>query len=128
MITKTVRLSAQSKERLSRLKGRTGIKNWNVLSRWALCYSLREGTVPANVPISYEGGIEMSWPTFGGDYADAYEALVVDWCRSAGVGTNSETLERYLSLHLERGIGYLSGTNFIKSVDDLLALAFGGQR
>ena len=128
MIAKTVRLSAQSKDRLSRLKGRTGIKNWNVLSRWAFCCSLREGTVPADVPVSYEGGVEMSWATFGGDYADAYELLLADWCRGAGLGTDPETLERYLSLHLERGIGYLSGTNLVRSVDDLLALARDGSR
>lgn len=33
MITKQIKLSNQSKDRLSRLKGKTGIKNWNVLCR-----------------------------------------------------------------------------------------------
>lgn len=126
MVVKTVRLSAQAKDRLSRLKGKTGIKNWNVLSRWAFCYSLKEGTVPANVPVSFEGGVEMSWPTFGGDFADVYEMALIDWCRDAGVGDDPETIERYLSLHLERGIAHLSGTNFIKSIDDLLTLSYGG--
>jgi len=37
MIMKTVRLSQSSKDQLSRLKGKTGIKNWNILCRWALC-------------------------------------------------------------------------------------------
>lgn len=42
MIIKQVRVSQQAKDQLSRLKGKTGIKNWNVLCRWALCYSLSE--------------------------------------------------------------------------------------
>lgn len=32
MIVKQVKISNQSKERLSRLKGKTGIKNWNILA------------------------------------------------------------------------------------------------
>ena len=52
MIVKQVKISNQSKERLSRLKGKTGIKNWNILCRWALCYSLSEHTVPTDLPIA----------------------------------------------------------------------------
>ena len=37
MIVKQVRLSQQAKDQLSRLKGKTGIKNWNILCRaWCL--------------------------------------------------------------------------------------------
>lgn len=46
MIIKQIKLSNVSKDRLGRLKGKTGIKNWNVLCRWALCYSLSENTMP----------------------------------------------------------------------------------
>jgi DNA sulfur modification protein DndE len=35
MIIKQVRLSQQAKDQLARLKGKTGIKNWNILCRWA---------------------------------------------------------------------------------------------
>ena len=51
MIIKQVRLSQQAKDQLSRLKGKTGIKNWNILCRWALCYSLSEKTLPTDIPI-----------------------------------------------------------------------------
>ena len=30
MVVKQIKLSSQSKDRLGRLKGKTGIKNWNV--------------------------------------------------------------------------------------------------
>lgn len=122
MLMKQVRISAQSKDKLSRLKGKTGIKNWNILARWAFCYSLKEGSIPVDMAIEYEGGVEMSWHTFAGDMGCVYEALLIDWCRNNCLGTDEITLAKYFSLHLERGIGYLSGTNFIRSIDDLLAL------
>ena len=68
MIVKQVRLSQQAKDQLSRLKGKTGIKNWNILCRWTLCYSLAEMTLPTDIPIVSDTNLEMSWYTFGGDY------------------------------------------------------------
>ena len=76
MIIKQVRLSQQAKNQLSRLKGKTGIKNWNVLCRWALCYSLSEKTLPTDIQIVADSNLEMSWFTFGGEYYEIYEALV----------------------------------------------------
>ena len=64
MIVKQIKLSSQSKDKLSRLKGKTGIKNWNVLCRWALCYSLHEDTVTTDIPINADSNLEMSWYTF----------------------------------------------------------------
>lgn len=123
MIVKQVRLSNQAKERLSRLKSKTGIKNWNVLCRWALCYSLGEDTVPTDIQIIADSNVEMSWYTFTGEYSEIYSALIKAWCISKGIPTDDETLAKYFKLHLERGINYLSGTNFIKSLGDLLSLA-----
>ena len=39
-----------------------------------------------------------------------------------GLPTDEDTVSKYFKLHLERGIAHLSGTNFIKSIDDLLRL------
>ena len=123
MIVKQVRLSQQAKDQLSRLKGKTGIKNWNILCRWALCYSLAEKTIPTDIPIASDSNLEMSWYTFGGDYYEIYEALVKVWCISLWLGTDNETVAKYFRLNLERGIAHLCGTGFIKSIDDLLYLA-----
>lgn len=123
MIVKQIKLSNVSKDRLARLKGKTGIKNWNVICRWALCYSLSEKTMPTDVPIVTDSNVEMSWYTFGGEYSDIYDALMISWCKNMGLATNKETLSKYFKLHLERGIAHLSGTNFIKSLDDLINLA-----
>ena len=124
MIVKVVRLSQQAKDHLSRLKGKTGIKNWNVLCRWALCYSLSEKTVPTDLPIIADSNLEMSWYTFAGEYSEMYDALMKAWCISMDLPTDNATLVKYFYLNLERGISHLCGTGFIKSIDDLLTLAF----
>ena len=123
MLIKQIKLSSQSKDRLSRLKGKTGIKNWNVLCRWAFCYSLSEDTMPPDLPIDSDSNVEMSWFTFFFFFFEIYEALIRAWCESKSVPLDDETIAKYFKLHLERGIAHLSGTNFIKDLDDLLNLA-----
>ena len=123
MIIKQIKLSNQSKDKLSLLKGKTGIKNWNILCRWALCYSLKEDSIPPDILIIQDSNLEMSWFTFGGEDSDLYEALIIAWCKSKGLPLDNDTVSKYFKLHLERGISYLSGTNFIKNLDDLLKLA-----
>lgn len=123
MIIKQIKLSNQAKEKLSRLKGKTGIKNWNVLCRWAFCFSLKEDTIPTDIPIIADSNVEMSWYTFAGEYSELYDALMIAWCKEKNLGTDGDTLAKYFRLHLERGISYLTGTNFIKNLDDLLNLA-----
>ena len=122
MIIKQVRVSQKAKEQLSRLKGKTGIKNWNILCRWALCYSLSERTLPTEVPIVADSNLEMSWLTFGGDYYEIYEALIKAWCIKMELPTDEETVTKYFRLNLERGRAHLNGTGFIKNIDDLANL------
>ena len=126
MIIKQIRLSNRAKERLSRLKGKTGIKNWNVLCRWAYCYSLKENTIPTPENIDSDSNVEMSWYTFAGEYSDLYEALIITWCKKMDIPADNETMARYIKMHIERGISYLSGTNFIRELDDLLRLGVAG--
>lgn len=126
MIMRQIRLSNRAKERLSRLKGKTGIKNWNVLCRWAYCYSLKENTIPTPENIDGDSNVEMSWYTFAGEYSDLYEALIIAWCKKMDVPTDNETMAKYIKMHIERGISYLSGTNFIKDLDSLLRLGVAG--
>lgn len=123
MIVKQIRISLAGKEKLSRLKGKTNIQNWNVLCRWAYCLSLKENTVPTDIKIDSDSNVEMSWLTFAGEYHELYEAVLKQWCINHDLGTDPDTLAKYFKLHLERGISYLSGTNYIKSVTDLLDIA-----
>lgn len=123
MMIKQVRVSQQAKDQLARLKAKTGIKNWNILCRWALCYSLAEKTLPTDIPIAADSNLEMSWYTFGGEYYEIYESLIKAWCIRMELPIDDDTIVKYFRLNLERGIAHLCGTGFIKSVDDLLELA-----
>lgn len=123
MIVKQIHVSQQAKDQLSRLKAKTGIKNWNILCRWALAYSLAENTIPTDVPVANDSNLEMTWLTFGGDYYEIYDALMKAWCLRVGLPLDEDTLSKYFRLNLERGIAHLCGTGFIKNIDDLLELA-----
>ena len=126
MIVKQIRISVQDKERLMRLKRKTGIQNWNILCRWALCCSLREKSIPIDVTVGEDSNVEIGWLTFGGENYKIYEALIKARCIRDGLGTDEETLAKYFNLHLGRGIAYLSSTNYILSLEDLLMLAKKG--
>lgn len=122
MIVKQIKLPVQSKERLSRLKGKTGIQNWNILCRWAFCFSLSEKSIPSDNELPMDSNVEMSWMTFAGENYEIYEALIKARCIQDNLPTDEETLAKYFRLHLNRGISYLAGTNVIRSLEDLVGL------
>ncbi len=122
MFIKQVTLPSSSKDKLSRLKGKTGIQNWNTLCRWALCFSLSECSSPAEIDLIADSNVEMSWSTFAGENHEIYEALIRARCLTDGLPTDNESMAKCFRLHLNRGISYLSGTNVIKSIEDLIAL------
>jgi DNA sulfur modification protein DndE len=57
MSIKQVRLSAQAREQLIRLKTKTGIGQWNILCRWALCVSLRQPTPPTPIDVPADSNV-----------------------------------------------------------------------
>jgi len=126
MIIKQVRLSNQAKEQLIRLKTRTGVQNWNVLCRWALCLSLREATPPSPIDVPADSNVEMSWHVFGGEHHELYLALVKERCERDGLGSDNEVVARHFRLHLHRGIGYLATPGSVRSIADLVRLAASG--
>lgn len=108
MFIKQIRLSQQEKEKLIKIKARTGIQNWNVLCRWAFCWSIAQASIPGGVDPLSDSNVEMSWQTFGGEYDEIYEAILRQRCVEDGIGDSQEELYRYFRLHLYRGINYFS--------------------
>jgi DNA sulfur modification protein DndE len=123
MSIKQIKVSAQAREQLIRLKTRTGIGQWNILCRWAFCLSLRQGTPPTPVEVSENSNVEMTWQVFGGEAHELYLALLKERCDRDGLGTSEEVLARQFRLHLHRGISYLATPHAIKGITDLLRLA-----
>jgi DNA sulfur modification protein DndE len=120
---KQVRLSAQARDQLIRLKTRTGITQWNMLCRWALCLSLKQPTPPTPVEIPADSNVEMTWQVFGGEAQELYLALLKERCVADGMGTSDEVLGRQLRLHLHRGISYLATPQAVRWIADLVRLA-----
>jgi DNA sulfur modification protein DndE len=119
-----IRLSQQAKEQLSRIKRRTGVKNWNVLCRWAFCLSIAEQDPPAPTRIPADSTLEMTWRTFAGaDHEDIFWAILRQRCVDDGLDTEPDTLATQFRLHVHRGIGYLAGTPDLRGIADLVALA-----
>jgi DNA sulfur modification protein DndE len=116
-----IKLSQQAKDHLARLKRFTGIENWNVLCRWALCVSLAEKTVPPLTKITTDSSVEMSWKVFGGKHADVYLAALKQRCIDDGMNPDEETLTVQFRLHLHRGIGYLASDKRLRTISQLIA-------
>jgi DNA sulfur modification protein DndE len=81
---KQIRLSAQAKDQLIRLKTRTGIGQWIILCRWAFCLSLRQPAPPTPVEVPADSNVEMSWQVFGGEAQELYLAVLKERCAREG--------------------------------------------
>ena len=99
-----IRLSEKQKQQLIILKRKTGIENWNVLCRWALCMSLADPTVPPKEDIPSDSNVEMTWKTFAGEYADVYLTLLKESYRKFFKIAGETDLSTFLKIHLNRGI------------------------
>lgn len=122
MSLKQIRLSAQAREQLIRLKTRTGVTQWNVLCRWAFCLSLQQPTPPTPIEIPADSNVEMTWQVFGGEEHELYMAILKERCERDGLGTSEEVLTTQFRLHLHRGISYLATPNAVRTIADLIQL------
>jgi len=111
-----IKLSQQARDYLMKLKRDTGIKNWNVLCRWAFCTSLAEASIPPAAKIPADSPVEMTWKVFGGPHHEVYLALLKARCKRDGLGTSEEVLTTQFRLHLHRGIGYLFADKQAKNI------------
>ena len=118
-----IRLSSEAKDRLSNLKRKTGISQWNILCRWAFCLSLAEKSIPPKMDIVTDSNVEMSWRTFTGPgNEELLIAVLKSRCLRNKLPTDDTTLAQQFKLHLHRGIGYLGTSGKIRCLPDLLSL------
>ncbi|WP_197491427.1 DNA sulfur modification protein DndE [Methylomonas methanica] len=105
-----IRLSEKQKQQLIILKRKTGIENWNVLCRWALCISLADPTIPPKEDIPSDSNVEMTWKTFGGEYADAYLAILKKSYLLQNNALDGIDINNFIRLHIGRGISFVLKT------------------
>ena len=100
----SIRLSEKQKQQLITLKRRSGIENWNVLCRWALCKSLEDPTIPPKEDIPSDSNVEMTWRTFAGKEYNIYEAIVLFRKMKDNIEYSTQD---YIKIHISRGLKLL---------------------
>ncbi|PBA28934.1 DNA sulfur modification protein DndE [Mycobacterium intracellulare] len=120
-----IRLTTTARDQLVTLKRRTGIMQWNVLCRWAVCRSLAEPAPPPAAKLVFDSNVEMTWRVFAGEYGDELLALVRYRCHIDGLSIDEDTVGQQFRLHLHRGIGYLVGDPRITNIGGLVSLGLG---
>jgi DNA sulfur modification protein DndE len=123
--TETVRVNRQGRDQLTKLKRITRIEHWNSLCRIAVITSLREATVPPHSDsIGYDGGVEMSWKVFAGEFSEIFSACLYARAQKDGLTSSSEDAALTLRTHLHRGLGYLVADRDVRSISELCAYWF----
>lgn len=122
----TIRISEEAKANLLVLKRRTGISQWNILCRWAVCASLADSKPVVATPKGEQSNVEIAWSTFGGQHADVYTSLIHARCHQDRLGNDSHTLAEQFRLHLERGLLKLRSREDTRSLEGLLSLVDNG--
>jgi DNA sulfur modification protein DndE len=117
-----VRVVETDRDLLARLKRSTGIKNWNILCRWAFALSLADPNPTSVDPIGGWSNLEMTWRVFGGPHADIYWALLVQRVHEDGSSNEEQLLDREFNRHLHRGIGLLANLGHKPTIRNLLLL------
>ena len=122
MNIETLHLDEDAKRRLTSLKRRTGISQWNILSRWAFCASIASDHVigaSKNGPLST---VEMTWKVFAGQNSKVYEALALQSHFLATKTGCTGSLHDTVSEHIGHGASILvTGKNSIKDCKSLLS-------
>lgn len=120
-----IRLSQTARDQLVKLKRVTKIEQWNILCRWAFCFSLAEPSIPPSIVIPADSNLELTWRVFGGELSDILILALKQRCYNDGLGIDSETLATQFRLHLHRGIAYLAGDVNLKTIEHLIDLVTG---
>lgn len=116
----TVRISKQGRDQLIRVRRQTGIENWNILCRWALCLSLKEQTPPPAIRQKLDGGVEIAWKVFSGEEGDTIAALLLLRSISDGFGVDGDGPANCLKSHIHRGLSYMASGQDTRSITDFM--------
>ncbi len=113
-----IHISEDSRNKLSMLKGRTGLLP-NVLSRIGLMLSLAEPNEP-ELGADATDGSEFNRFTLMGEWDPLIVALLEERGAVNEIGESNEVLVKYFRAHLNRGVRILYGR--VKGLEDLANL------
>ena len=107
---------------LSYLKTITGISNWNIICRWALCLSLKQTSLPREVEEKLDG-VEIDYDTLVGKNKSIYTQLLINNLVTHNLAVDKKNLTKYLYAHVNRGVNIIY-TNKLKDISGLFKLIF----
>jgi len=114
-----LRVCQEVSNRLSLLKGRTGITP-NVLCRIGFCLSLNDATVPDPDDYPPDSEREIDRHTLTGQWDRLFVALLKERCQQDGRPLSDEALAAQFRAHVNRGVLLLFKR--VRSVNDLALL------
>lgn len=117
-----IRLSQKAKDQLVWLKRQTGIMQWNVLCRWALCVSLADSTPIGDFDDAADSNVEMRWDVFAGEFKEVYLGIVLKRCQTEKCVCTAKNLTKFARQHIHRGISRLVSSGNITSITKILQL------
>ncbi len=112
-----LRVCQEVSNRLSLLKGRTGITP-NVLCRIGFCLSLNDATVPDPDDYPPDSEREIDRHTLTGQWDCLFVALIKERCRQDGLPLSDEALAAQFRAHVNRGVLLLFKR--VRSVNDVI--------
>ena len=115
-----LRTSSNVKSSLTRIKTITGISNWNIICRWALCLSLKQTSLPREVEEKLDG-VEIDYDTLVGKNKSIYTQLLINNLVTHKVAVDKKNLTKYLYAHVNRGVNIIY-TNKLKDISGLFNL------
>ena len=115
-----LKTSTNLKNFLTRIKTNTGIANWNVICRWALCLSLKQTSLPREVDEKLDG-VEIDYNILVGANKAIYTQLLINNLITHKVEINKRNLTKYLNAHVNRGANIIY-TNKLKDISGLFKL------
>ena len=116
-----LRTSSNVKSSLTRITTITGISNWNIICRWALCLSLKQTSLPREVEEKLDG-VEIDYDTLVGKNKSIYTQLLINNLVTHNVAVDKKNLTKYLYAHVNRGVNIIY-TNKLKDISGLMAFA-----
>ena len=119
-----IHVSADSRNKLRILKGRTGLLP-NILCRLGLSLSLMEPGIPQQEDYDTDGS-EFNRHTLMGEWDPLIVALLKERCAADGLPLDDEILDEQFRAHLNRGVELLYAR--VRGLSDLVDLLPTGKQ
>ena len=111
-----MRFTEDISQKLSMLKGRTGITP-NILCRIGFCMSVETPSIPDPNEFDEYGDREIDRPVLLGTYDPLFVAMIKERCKRDGLNVEDDELYEHFRAHVHRGVALVYKR--VKDIPDL---------